>query len=102
IILLTPTIASLFPKHPAPAAGQTVRIMSMNLMFSNRDASAILYQIHQANPDVIAIQEYTQFAEELLTRELSDYPFHLTDPDDNEDSRGMAIFSKIPMQGEIQ
>src|SRR4051794_37761653 len=73
IILLWPTIASLLPKSPAPAAGPTLRIMSMNLMFSNRDASAILYQIHQAHPDVIAIQEYTQFADDLLQRELTDY-----------------------------
>lgn len=102
IILLVPTIASLRPKHPGPAAGPTVRVMSMNLMFSNRDASAILYQVHQANPDIIAIQEYTQWADDLLTRELKDYPYRLTDPDDNEDSRGMAVFSRVPMQAELQ
>jgi endonuclease/exonuclease/phosphatase (EEP) superfamily protein YafD len=102
IVLLWPTITSYLPKHPAPAAGPTVRLMSMNLMFNNRNANAIVDQIRQADPDIVAIQEYTQFADELLPRELADYPYRLTDPDDNEDPRGMALFSRIPMQAELQ
>jgi endonuclease/exonuclease/phosphatase (EEP) superfamily protein YafD len=99
-VLFWPTLISMFPKSPAPAAGPTVRVMSINLLASNRNGEVIVKQIRAANPDVIAIQEYSSFADELLRQELTDYPHRLTEPDPVGTS-GMAIFSKVPIRPEV-
>jgi len=99
-ILLIPTFESLLPKSPPPPAGPTVRVMTINLLGTNRNADAILHQIRTANPDVIALEEYSPWADELLQRELAEYPYRELDPEP--DSTGIAVYSKLPMSGKLQ
>jgi endonuclease/exonuclease/phosphatase (EEP) superfamily protein YafD len=100
LILLSPSLALLFPKSASAPSGPTVRVMSINLEAGNHSGDAILHQIRQANPDIIALQEYTDWCDDLLQRQLSDYPYRVTVP--SQDSTGDAIYSKIPLWGEVQ
>jgi endonuclease/exonuclease/phosphatase (EEP) superfamily protein YafD len=100
IILIWPTLLSLFPKTSAPAPGHPIRVMTMNLLFNNHDDSAIVYQIRKADPDVIAMQEYSQWADETFPRELAEYRYRIVQPE--LDATGMAVYSRIPMSGQIQ
>ena len=101
IVLLLPTFASLLPRAAPAPAGQSLRVMSINLLYDNRAGDAILRQIRSANPDVIAFQEYNLWADDLLQRELKEYPYRAVETFDD-DASDTAIFSKVPMQGEIQ
>jgi endonuclease/exonuclease/phosphatase (EEP) superfamily protein YafD len=101
LVLLIPTIASLLPRSAPAAASPAIRVMSINLLKTNRDIDAILRQIRETNPDIIAFQEHSTWSEELLSRELADYPYRLTDPRDDS-AAGAAIFSKLPMSGQVQ
>jgi endonuclease/exonuclease/phosphatase (EEP) superfamily protein YafD len=99
VILLWPTFISLLPKSPPAAQGPTVRLMTMNMIATNRAGDCILYQIRKANPDVIAFQEYSNWADDLLQHELADYSYRLMEP--KPDATGTALYSKIPFTGQI-
>jgi endonuclease/exonuclease/phosphatase (EEP) superfamily protein YafD len=100
ILLVSPTLASLIPSSSAQPEGKPIRVMTMNLLFTNHDDSAIVYQIRKADPDVIAMQEYSDWANETLPSELADYRYRIVEP--ALDATGMAVYSRIPMSGEIQ
>jgi endonuclease/exonuclease/phosphatase (EEP) superfamily protein YafD len=100
LILLWPTFASFLPKSSPPVAGKTIRVMTINLMANNRYDAGIVYQIRQANPDVIAMEEYTDWADDVLPRELPEYRYRCIAP--KTDATGMAVYSKLPISAEVQ
>lgn len=90
-----PTALSWLPKDPPPAAGQTLRVHSMNVLFLNTDAEGVLGEIARVDADVIALQEWSDWHQEHLLPELKKtWPHTLTFP--HATTKGMAIFSKRP------
>lgn len=90
-----PTAMSWLPKDPAPAAGQTLRVHSVNILFMNYNPDKILAEIERVDADVIAFQEWHDWHQEYLLPELRKaWPYTLTFPDDR--TKGMALLSKRP------
>lgn len=86
------------PRTPLPAEGPTLRLMSINLLNSNDHRKAIVGEILEANPDVIAFQEYTpEWRKTLLDRLGEKWPHHIEES--QSDSFGAAVFSKVPFSG---
>ena len=92
---LGPAVYASRPRTPPPAAGPTLRVMSVNLLFLNHDYPAILAAVHEADPDVLVCEEYAFALDDNLRPALSAaYPYHGVEP--RPFSAGMAVFSKRP------
>jgi endonuclease/exonuclease/phosphatase (EEP) superfamily protein YafD len=71
LTLLTPFVRDFAPKNPPAAASRTLRLMSINLYFQNRDEAAILRSIADADPDVIVFVEVTPWSlENVIQKHL--------------------------------
>lgn len=99
--LLWPTLLSVEPRTPPPSQGTPLRVMTMNLLYLNRDTNAILRQIRENNPDIIAMQEYSKVIDPTVQAALAAYPYRFTAPISNS-SQGMAIYSRVPIKAELQ
>ncbi len=90
---IAPT-AWLLVSHTAPArAGETMRLMSMNVHVHNRDAGSVLASVRRANPDVLILQEYTTAMDVPLREGLAgEYLYQLRKPRENSD--GWAVYSR--------
>ena len=97
LVLAAPTGLAWLPKSPPPpAAGPTLRVQTMNLLFSNYDAADIFAALDAADADVIVLQEFQDWHERFVTDHLAArYPYSTRFPD--ADTRGMAVFSKRPL-----
>ena len=74
--------------------GPTLRVMSINLLASNRSFGDVLAQIEAESPDVILLQEYKRPWMETLAPTLeAEYPFAMHSPRD--DAFGCAMYSRI-------
>jgi endonuclease/exonuclease/phosphatase (EEP) superfamily protein YafD len=94
LFVLLPALVHCLPGHPRPATGPTVRIMSANLKYFNRDANRIIAQIHQNDPQVLAIEDYTPFSQDVIDSEFAhDYPHRKLVPNYGQ---GLAIYSRLP------
>jgi endonuclease/exonuclease/phosphatase (EEP) superfamily protein YafD len=94
LICLLPALKSLLPHRIAPATGPKLRVMSMNLKFTQSHADLIERQILQYKPDVLALEDYTPFAESAIEIAAGNmYPYrhfyfnYL---------QGLAIYSRLP------
>lgn len=74
-----------------PAA--RLRIMSANVLESNRRAEALLQLVEQQNPDVLVLLEVNQRWIEDLKPLESRFRFHLTHPLENK--YGMALYTNL-------
>ncbi|HYE02482.1 MAG TPA: endonuclease/exonuclease/phosphatase family protein [Phycisphaerales bacterium] len=93
VFTLAPAAAAYLPKRPPAPAGESLRLLSINLLYLNPDPAAALAHLRAADPDVIAFQEYTPAWSRALLEELSaEYPYRLEAP--RTDPMGQAIFSK--------
>src|SRR5581483_3331572 len=78
-------------------AGTPLKLSSMNLQGENRDGGRIVAEIRAEDPDVLLIQEFTPFQQDLLDKALAgDYPHRLLFPHEGYD--GMAIYSRLPVR----
>lgn len=77
IALLMPYGREYAPKDHPTVAGPTLRVMAMNLYFRNRDVDAIMAAIDDADPDVIALIEATDWSgKEIIAKRLGKrYPY---------------------------
>lgn len=92
---LLPTAVSWLPKDPAPAAGETLRVHSVNILFKNYSPGRILPELERVDADVIVFQEWHDWHQEHLLPELQrTWPHTLTFPDSL--TRGMVVLSKRP------
>jgi endonuclease/exonuclease/phosphatase (EEP) superfamily protein YafD len=73
-------------------AGNSIRIMTSNLLKSNRDFLGHLDYIQTVNPDVIVFQEYTYYGDEAFYDSLDAYPHRLLIPKPH--AFGIALYSK--------
>ncbi len=79
------------------AAGQPLRIVSLNQRYKNWGVEQILDAIAQQNADLVAIQELSQPVAEALATEMQQrYPYQLLAP--SLSSEGMGLLSRYPFE----
>lgn len=84
------------PSQPIVDATQRLRIMSFNVLGSNRSHAEVIAEIRQHDPDVLIIVEYTINWEKALAGLKSDYPYVLEQP--RWHGFGIALFSKLQLK----
>jgi endonuclease/exonuclease/phosphatase (EEP) superfamily protein YafD len=100
LFTLAPALVQYLPKTPPNATGPTLRVMSVNLLMVNAHKDGIVAEIVAAKPDVVLMQEYTPEWHEALRRDVGeDYPYTSTIAQD--DSFGIAIYSRVPFVGQV-
>src|SRR5688572_13119528 len=95
VVALLPSVPQFMPKSPPPVAGPTVRVMSVNLLWSNRNIDWLMQGLRSGDADVIIMQEYTNAMDPLLRERLRDYPHVAAWPRDGSD--GSAVYSRLPL-----
>jgi endonuclease/exonuclease/phosphatase (EEP) superfamily protein YafD len=95
---LAPAAMSYVPRQTPAVAGETVRVMSLNLMGSNRQTGAVLEEIRSEDPDILLLQEFnTRWAAALLPELSEEYPH--VQYGSTRGLRGQAVFSRLPVEG---
>ncbi|MDV6030797.1 MAG: endonuclease/exonuclease/phosphatase family protein [Phycisphaera sp. RhM] len=89
--------AQLIPNPISAAAGEpSLRVMTLNVLTSNRSYRQVLDEIREVDPDVVAILELSRGLDDFLTDQLSaEYPHVLTRPQDH-GNFGIGVYSKHP------
>jgi endonuclease/exonuclease/phosphatase (EEP) superfamily protein YafD len=86
-----------FATPAAHAAGPTLRAMTYNVEYRNRDVDAIVATLREADADVVGIQELTpELAATLAPALAADYPYQTFNP--REGVVGMGIASRYPFE----
>lgn len=96
-----PTLWEWMPRTPPAIAGDGIRIMSINLLVSNRENEVLLRQIREVAPDIILFQEYSPHWQKTLSEELRSVWLYRTAVA-RDDSFGAAIYSRLPFVGEVE
>lgn len=94
---------SLFLPAPprATAAGETLTIMSYNVLGLHDYSDPVIESIRQENADVVLIQELNYALARALQSELSaEYPYQSLDP--RRDVHGMGTLSRYPLRSHEQ
>ncbi|MHC4445826.1 MAG: endonuclease/exonuclease/phosphatase family protein [Planctomycetota bacterium] len=101
LITLGPTLWEYRLKGPPPIAGESITIMSANLLMVNKDTGPIIEEIGRTNPVILLLQEYTAHWHDALQQAIGqDYP-HINFIG-RDDSFGAAIYSRRPFIGEVE
>ena len=80
------------------AAPASLRVMTMNVRFSNRKVRAIRASVRAVGPDVLVVQEVTPGTASVLDAALAgDYPHRLPVPAGQPE--GTAVYSRVPLLG---
>ena len=96
-----PDVLRVFNGPPAEVAGETLTIMSVNLLAENRLTQPILGEILAADPDILLVQEYPPHWHTAIQAALgARYPHVRYEL--RLDSFGAAIYSKRPFVGEVE
>ncbi len=99
LFTLGPACWQYRPRSIQPAAGPTLKVMSVNLLAVNWDTAPIIAEIREADADILLLQEYTPHWHEALTQAFeTSYPHRVDVQQD--DSFGMAIYARHPFVGE--
>ena len=89
---------SYMPKPKPPVAGETITVMSINLLGANRNTDAIVAEAVATRPDVLLLQEYRSRWHAAFQPALAaDYP-HMACAI-REDNFGLAVYSRQPLVG---
>jgi endonuclease/exonuclease/phosphatase (EEP) superfamily protein YafD len=72
-----------------------LRMMTANVLMTNRDAQRLLAIVREADPDVILMVETDQWWQEQLGVLRESHPFAVEQPQDN--TYGMLLFSRLPL-----
>ena len=83
----------------APASvAASLRVMTLNVLFDNRDVASLRSQLVRLNPDVVLLQEVTRRWDSDLTVMADLYPYRmeLTYTRDLLDQHGTVILSRFP------
>jgi len=84
------------PAQPVAGSQERLRIMSFNVLGSNRSHAEVVAEIRRHDPDVLIIVEYTTSWEKALAEFKSEYPHMLEQP--RWHGFGIALFSKLPLR----
>lgn len=74
----------------------TLRILTANVLMTNRNAGALVERVRQAQPDVLVALETDRWWERQLDALADDYPHQLRCPQEN--LYGMHVYSRLPMK----
>lgn len=86
------------PPRQSSASKETVRILSVNMLYGSGDADILAKMIARERPDVLVFQEFTPENWKVLEPQLiGEYPFTVNSG--REDAFGQAVFSKLPFVG---
>ncbi len=100
LFALGPAIWEFRPRADREVIGETVTVMSVNLLAINTNTTPIIAEIRQAGPDVILFQEYTEpWHQALIGAVGEDYP-HVRYVC-RDDSFGAAVYSRRPFVGQV-
>ncbi|MCO6429847.1 MAG: endonuclease/exonuclease/phosphatase family protein, partial [Deltaproteobacteria bacterium] len=85
---------------PLPRHWPELRILYANVQTSNRDKESLLHLINNEQPDIIALLETDQAWVDAVSKGVTGYPLQISKP--RTDNFGMAVFSRLPLAGEIR
>lgn len=86
-------------QRTAAAAGDSLRVLSFNHLYSNRDRRALRDLILRHDADVVGLQETTSVSESGIGRALKDaYPYQLWHAADEGATDGTALLSRYPLR----
>jgi endonuclease/exonuclease/phosphatase (EEP) superfamily protein YafD len=95
LMTLVNPLWSFVPYRTASLPGQSLRLMSFNLLAANRDEAAIRSAIGREDLDVLLFVEYTPFMENIRRDLTERFPYQVIE------SRlhgfGIALFSRFPI-----
>ncbi len=100
-VTLAPTLWEFRPRPTPVVEGESVTVMSVNLLMANKSTTSIIDEIQAVDPDVLLIQEYAWHWHKALQAALSsEYPYieYVT----QEDSFGAAIYARRPFEGKVE
>ena len=96
-LALAPTIVGCLPRRPPSAVGRSVRVLAMNVKYTNTDAADIVRQVRRFNPDVVTVEELAGPLRRPLDVALAaDYPFQYVQAGRG---IGLGIYSRLPFEG---
>jgi endonuclease/exonuclease/phosphatase (EEP) superfamily protein YafD len=85
--------------HVAAEDGPRLRVMTLNVLYTNDDGTAVARLVRDEAPDVICLQELNpRLAADLATRLGEAYPYQGLLPE--EGVTGLGIYSRYPLSGE--
>jgi endonuclease/exonuclease/phosphatase (EEP) superfamily protein YafD len=74
---------------------RSIRVMTANVLMTNRDAEALLKRVHANSPDVLVTLETDSWWQSRLDVLESDYVYTIKCPLDN--LYGMQVYSRLPL-----
>ncbi len=80
-----------------PARGPELRVMSSNMRLGGADVDSIISLARDHRIDLLALQEFTRFAQYRLTRAGIDTLFPYSEQDPRDGPVGSAIYSRYPL-----
>ena len=89
------TLSTYLPAAQPVTASQTLKIMSFNVLVTNRNYQSVIGEIEKHAPDVVTIIEYSRTWDAQLKELKEIYPYAICEP--RQHGYGAAIFSKYPL-----
>jgi vancomycin resistance protein VanJ len=81
----------------APPAGRALTAMTFNVLYTNRDFSALVGAIRAAQPDIVGFQELTpKISRAIVAALAADYPYHTLTSRDQ--MSGVGLISRFPIE----
>src|SRR5262245_23267651 len=87
-----------FGREHETSAGKTLRVMQMNVHTENTRHDLVATYIREKKPDLIALEEVNAEWLTDLAELRTSYPYSVIQP--QSDNFGIALFSRLPLQGE--
>lgn len=88
------------PRSPVAGAEDdaTLRVMTFNHLYVNRDLEAIKKTILRQDADLVALQELTPVVAAMVRREFrTRYPYQQLRPLDRSSTKGVGLLSRFPL-----
>ena len=85
-----------FDHYVSEATKNTLRVISLNVNFRNKNSKPVLDFIHSSGADVVAVQEATQFWLNEFDSLRSEYPYSRYQ--ENRNHHGLVILSRSPFK----
>jgi endonuclease/exonuclease/phosphatase (EEP) superfamily protein YafD len=79
LLLSIPLFVDAHPNHSAAGPTERLRVLTMNLEWSNRESEAVLSLIRSLDPDIVALQEVDYWWRRKLDLLSDVYPFQTYD-----------------------
>lgn len=96
VVALLPTVRSNCRVHANASISSNFKVMTINLLWVNRNTTPIIDEIQTEKPDLLLLQEYTPTWHAAMQRTLTTMlPYYFGYP--VEEAFGTAIYSKYPL-----